>query len=310
MTSIPTEDAQGGGRPDRIRRRVAAAFLLLWRDKAAFVAALFLLLVVFLAIFGPTLMGGRALAINLKGRNFAPFSLDQGWLYVLGADSLGRSILARIIVGGGYTLSIAAASVVAALLAGGLLGLIAGYRGGWVSDVILRGADIVMSFPSLLLALIVLYVIGGQIYTLVFVLALSRLPIFLRTCRAEVLEIRVRMFVIAARVMGAGTPRILWRHVLPAAMPTLINLATLEFAFVMLSESSLSFLGLGVQAPAVSWGLMVADGRAYLATAWWLSFWPGLAISLTAISANILARWVQVLTDPARRWRLEARRSA
>jgi peptide/nickel transport system permease protein len=310
MTYIQGNTAHETARANSFRRLVADPFLLLWRDKSALAAALFLLLVVFLAIFGPMIMGERALSINLKGRNLAPFSFDQGWLYVLGADSLGRSILARIIVGARYTLAIAASAVVASLLVGGLLGLIAGYRGGWTSNVIMRGADILMSFPSLLLALIVLYVIGGQIYTLVFVLALSRVPIFLRTCRAEVLEIRERMFVTAARVMGAHSPRILWRHVLPAAMPTLVNLATLEFAFVMLSESSLSFLGLGVQAPAVSWGLMVADGRAYLASAWWLSFWPGLAITLTAVSANILARWLQLLTDPTRRWRLEVRRSA
>lgn len=309
MTDIIMNKIQHIESVSRFRRFFADPFLLLWRDKAALVAASFLLLVVFLAIFGPTLMGDRALSVNLRGRNLPPFSLNQGWLYVLGADSLGRSIVARIIVGAGYTLSIAAASVLAAFVVGGLLGLIAGYRGGLVSDIIMRGADVLMSFPSLLLALIVLYVVGGQIYTLVFVLALSRVPIFLRTCRAEVLEIRVRVYVTAARVMGARTPRILWRHVLPAAMPTLINLATLEFAFVMLSESSLSFLGLGVQAPAMSWGLMVADGRAYLASAWWLSFWPGLAITLTAVSANILARWVQVLTDPSRRWQLEVKRN-
>jgi peptide/nickel transport system permease protein len=310
MTDTSIKNSDNVGPVPVFDRFVTKPFLLLWRDKTAFCAALFLVLVVFLAIFGPALMGDRALSVNLRGRNLAPFTLDQGWLYVLGADSLGRSILARIIVGAGYTLLIAALSVVAALLAGALLGLIAGYRGGLVSDIIMRSADIVMSFPSMLLALIVLYVVGGELYTLILVLAVSRVPIFLRTCRAEVLEIRERMYVTASRTMGSRTPRTLWRHVLPAAVPTLINLATLEFAFVMLSESSLSFLGLGVQAPAVSWGLMVADGRAYLASAWWLSFWPGLAITLTAVSANIIARWVQVLTDPSRRWQLEGKRSA
>lgn len=308
MTYNPVKSTRDTVRRMDLQRRIAGPFLLLWRDKPAFVAASFLILMVFLAVFGPSLIGSRALSINLKGRNLAPFDFSQNWIYVLGSDSLGRSILARIVVGSRYTLSIAASSVIFAFLVGGLLGLLAGYRSGWLSNIILRGADVIMSFPSLLLALIVLYVIGGQIYTLVFVLALSRVPILLRTCRAEVLEIRGRMFVTAARVMGAGSPRILWRHVLPAAMPTLINLATLEFAFVMLSESSLSFLGLGVQAPAVSWGLMIADGRAYLASAWWLSFWPGVAITLTAASANILARWVQVLTDPSRRWQLQVRR--
>ena len=282
---------------------------MLWRDKTALVSALFLLLVTFAAIFGAWLVDPSSLNVNLRGRNLPPFSLDQGWLYVLGADSLGRSILSRIIVGSSYTIGIAVASVLVALVVGGALGLVAGYRGGWVSSVILRTADIIMSFPSLLLALIVLYVLGGHVATLIMVLALSRVPIFLRTCRAEVLEIRERLFVTASRVMGASSPRLIWRHILPATLPTLINLATLEFAFVMLAESSLSFLGLGVQSPGISWGLMVSDGRAHLASAWWLSFWPGVAITLTAICANVLAGWVQTVNDPAQKWRLEARRN-
>ena len=289
--------------------KAGSLLAMLWRDKTALVSALFLLLVAGAAIFGAWLVDPSSLTVNLRGRNLPPFSLDQGWLYVLGADSLGRSILSRIIVGSSYTIGIAVASVLVALVVGGALGLVAGYRGGWVSSVILRTADIIMSFPSLLLALIVLYVLGGHVATLIMVLALSRVPIFLRTCRAEVLEIRERLFVTASRVMGASSPRLIWRHILPATLPTLINLATLEFAFVMLAESSLSFLGLGVQSPGISWGLMVSDGRAHLASAWWLFFWPGVAITLTAICANVLAGWVQTVNDPAQKWRLEARRN-
>jgi peptide/nickel transport system permease protein len=305
MTSTPIHDA-GLGQKER-PRLVARSLHILWRDKFAFFAALFLILLVLAAVIGPFVMESRALSVNLRGRNLPPFQLDRGWIYVLGADALGRSILARIIMGTGYTLAISVSAVLLSLVIGGTLGLIAGYRGGRMSDIIMRLADIVMSFPALLLALVVLYVIGAQIYTLILVLAISRVPIFLRTARAEVMEIRERMFVTASRVMGASSTRIVIKHILPATAPTLINLATLEFALVMLSESSLSFLGLGVQAPAVSWGLMVADGRAYLTTAWWLSFWPGLAITLTAISTNLVAGWVQATTDPSQRWRLEAK---
>lgn len=310
MTQRPSPSASDFSEPSRSLAGKAGSLLaMLWRDKTALVSALFLLVVAIAAIFGAWLLDPSTLTVNLRGRNLPPFSLDQGWLYVLGADSLGRSILSRIVVGASYTIGIAVASVLVALVVGGALGLVAGYRGGWVSSVILRTADVIMSFPSLLLALIVLYVLGGHVATLIMVLALSRVPIFLRTCRAEVLEIRERLFVTASRVMGASSPRLIWRHILPATLPTLINLATLEFAFVMLAESSLSFLGLGVQSPGVSWGLMVSDGRAHLASAWWLSFWPGVAITLTAICSNVLAGWVQTVNDPAQKWRLEARRN-
>ena len=248
-----------------------------------------------------------ALQMNLRARNAPPFLMDRGWLYVLGADNLGRSLIGRLIVGSRYTLLIASAAVLLALLAGTILGLIAGYRGGRISTVIMRAADMLMSFPSLLLALIVLYVLSPQVSNVVLVLALSRLAVYLRTCRAEVLEIRERQFVSAARALGASALRIVIVHILPNVLPILVTLATLEFAAMMLAESSLSFLGLGVQAPAVTWGLMVAEGRGYLTSAWWLSFWPGLAISLTAISLNLLANWVRTLTDPAQSWRLQSR---
>ena len=139
----------------------------------------------------------------------------------------------------------------------------------------MRLADVIMSFPSLLLAVIVLYMLEPSILNLVLVLAITRIPIYLRTTRAEVLEIRERMFVQAARVMGASDTRIVLRHILPMVLPTLVTIATLDFAFVMLAESSLSFLGIGIQPPEVTWGLMVAQGRPYLAQAWWLASVPG-----------------------------------
>ena len=287
--------------------KLREGFLMLWRDKFAFLSALLLLGVVAMAILGPSILPDEALKMNLRGRNLPPFEWENGWLYILGADNLGRSLLARLIIGSRYTMMIAGTAVMASLILGTVLGLIAGYREGWVGTIILRGADILMSFPSLLLALIVLFVLSPQVSNVILVLALSRVPVYLRTCRAEVLEIRERQFVKAARVLGASHARIVFLHILPNVVPTLMTLATLEFAAVMLAESSLSFLGLGVQAPAVTWGLMVADGRSYLATAWWLSFWPGVAISLTAISANLLANWIRTATDPAQRWRLEAR---
>ncbi|TIU19480.1 MAG: ABC transporter permease, partial [Mesorhizobium sp.] len=215
------------------------------RDKLALAAAIFLAIVVIAAVLGPWLVGDAASRLGLRQRNLAPFSLASGWIYVLGADTLGRPILVRLIVGAQNTFGIAAAAVFASMLVGGTLGLIAGYSERWYSHLILRLADIVMSFPSLLLALIVLYTLGPSITNLVIVLAVTRMPIYLRTARAEVLELRERMFVSAAHAMGAKPARIIVRHIAPLVLPTLVTISAIDFATVILSESALSFLGLG-----------------------------------------------------------------
>lgn len=282
---------------------------MLWRDKLAFVSAVTLLLIIVFAVLGPALLGELATDQNLRGRNSPPFNLDRGWAFVLGGDSLGRPMLARLIVAAHSTLMVAAGTVAAALVVGAGLGLVAGYMGKTVSQVIMRLADVIMSFPSLLIAVVVLYVLGPSIPNMILVLAITRIPIYLRTTRAEVLEVRERMFVQAAIVMGANHRRIILRHVLPVVAPTLVTIATLDFAFVMLAESSLSFLGIGVQPPDITWGLMVSQGRPYLTTAWWLAFWPGLMIVITALSLNLLSNWMRVALDPAQRWRLEARKT-
>jgi peptide/nickel transport system permease protein len=291
--------------PPVIERPAAQALRLLWHDKFALVAACYLALMALCALFGPALLEDAATKMNLRGRNAPPFTLENGWLYVLGADALGRSILARLVVAAQNTLAVAAAAVAVAMTIGGILGLIAGYAGGFVGNLIMRLADVIMSFPSLLLAVVVLYVFEPRVANLVLVLAVTRIPIYLRTTRAEVLELRERMFVSAARVMGAGPVRIVWRHVVPLVVPTLITIATIDFAFVMLAESALSFLGIGIQPPEITWGLMVAQGRNYLGIAWWLAFWPGVAIMLTTLALNLLSSWMRIATDPVQRWRLE-----
>ena len=278
---------------------------MLWADKFAAVAALFLCLVLLCALFGPLLLGDAAGDQDLRARNAPPFTLERGFLYILGGDALGRPLLPRIVVAAQNTIMIAAGAVAASLVVGGALGLVAGYSRRIWSEVIMRVADVIMSFPSLLLAVIVLYVLEPSVLNLVLVLAITRIPIYLRTTRAEVLEVRERMFVQAAQVMGASTFRIVFRHVLPVILPTLVTIATLDFAFVMLAESALSFLGIGIQPPEITWGLMVSQGRQYLTSAWWLAFWPGLAIILTTMSLNLLSSWMRIALDPTQRWRLE-----
>lgn len=281
---------------------------MLWRDKFALCAAIFLAGVVFCALFGPELFGEVATKQNLRGRNAPPFDLAKGWIFFLGADALGRPLVARIVVAAQNTMMVAAGAVVCSLAIGTTLGLIAGYTSKLTSQIIMRLSDVIMSFPSLLLAVIVLYMLPPSVGNLVIVLAITRIPIYLRTSRAEVLEIRERMFVQAAQIMGASRFRIIFRHILPVVFPTLVTIATLDFALVMLAESALSFLGIGIQPPEITWGLMVSQGRPYLTSAWWLSFWPGLAIILTTLSLNLLSNWMRTALDPVQRWRLEIAR--
>ena len=280
-------------------------FSLLLNDKLALISSVFLLLILFTALFGPLLTSDLSTKMNLRLRNLPPFSLEHGFMYIFGADALGRSMVARLIIASQNTMFIAGSAVLISMTAGGVLGLISGYFGGRTGNVIMRLADIIMSFPSLLLAVIVLYIFEPGLINLVLVLAFTRMPVYMRTARAEVLEIRERLFVSAAITMGASNYRIVFKHIAPLVIPTLLTIATLDFAFVMLGESALSFLGVGIQPPEVTWGLMVAQGRNYLQLAWWLAFFPGLMIMLVALSLNLISSWLRIALDPRERWRLE-----
>ncbi len=168
----------------------------------------------------------------------------------------------------------------------------------------MRIADVILSFPSLLLAIVVLYVFSPKMSNVVLVLALTRIPVYLRTARIESAELRSRLFVDAARTFGAKDWSTIWRHVFPTVLPTLLTVAAMDFSLVMLAASALDFLGIGIQPPGISWGLMVAQGRSQMQTAWWLATFPGIAIVLTTVSATILANWVRLAADPDQRWRL------
>ncbi|WP_413805187.1 ABC transporter permease [Streptomyces sp. OE57] len=285
------------------RQRPPRWWLLLGRDRAAAVAAVILAGVFLVALFGRLFIGDRAVRQDLRA-SLRPPSLDHGFYGLLGTDVLGRSVLARLMDAAGTTLSVAVPAVLCSLLIGSALGLWAGYHGGMRENVAMRVADVILSFPSLLIAVVVLYVFAPSAMNIVLILAIARVPVYLRTARAESAELRSRLFVDAARTFGTPSRNIIYRHILPIALPTLLTVATLDFCFVMLTESSLSFLGIGIQPPDVSWGLMVAQGRQYLQTAWWIAVLPGVAIVLTTVSATVLAAWVRLATDPAQRWRL------
>jgi peptide/nickel transport system permease protein len=284
---------------------LGAAFTLLLGDRFALVSLIYLVLLAAAATVGPELLGDAGTKINLRMRNAPTMTLENGFLYLLGGDSLGRPILPMLLVGARTTLLIAVSVVISSMLVGTTLGVIAGYYERILGALIMRAADVIMSFPSLLLAVIVLYVLEPRAANVVIVLGITRLPIYIRVARAEVLEIRERLFVESARASGASNIRIMVLHILPVVVPTIFTVATLDFAGVMLSESGLSFLGIGVQPPEVTWGLMVALGRNFLTTAWWLAFWPGLMILLTALATNLLSNWLRLAMDPMLRWRLE-----
>lgn len=277
---------------------------LLRRDRFALVAAFVLATALVVAVLGPVFFTEGAQRQNLYLGSRPPFTLADGWAYVLGGDSLGRSVLLNLVVGSRTTLFVAIGAVLVACVVGSVVGMWAGYHRGWRETVAMRTADVIMSFPSLLLAIVVLYVFSPSILNVVLVLAVTRVPVYLRTARIETAALRDRPFVDAARSFGTRDWSIVVRHVLPTVLPTLLTVAATDFSLVMLAESALDFLGIGIQPPDVSWGLMVAQGRSEMQRAWWLATFPGLAIVACTVSATLLANWVRLALDPDQRWRL------
>ncbi len=216
----------------------------------------------------------------------------------LGTDHLGRDILSRILYGGRISLGVGLSAVTLAALIGVTLGLLAGFYGGRTDAVVMRVVDVFLAIPYILLAMGVVFALGPSLLNVILVMAVTRWVQFARIVRADVLSIREREFVSGARARGNRSLRLLLRHVLPNALTPIIVVATLELAFMIIYESALSFLGLGVQPPTPTWGWMLSDGRNYIATAWWLATFPGLAIMLTVLAVNLLGDWLRDTLDP------------
>jgi peptide/nickel transport system permease protein len=216
----------------------------------------------------------------------------------LGTDHLGRDILSRILHGGRISLGVGLTAVTLSALIGVTLGLLAGFFGGRADALIMRVVDVFLAIPYILLAMGVVFALGPSLLNVILVMAVTRWVQFARIVRADVLSIREREFVAGARARGNRPLRLLLRHVLPNALTPIIVVATLELAFMIIYESALSFLGLGVQPPTPTWGWMLSDGRNYVATAWWLATFPGLAIMLTVLAVNLLGDWLRDTLDP------------
>jgi len=305
MSIAGQESASAVQLPAVTRRKRPTVAQLFLRDWVVIAAVLFLILVIGSALTADLLVKLGVLfdplAQDLLARNKPPLFAGPKGLHLLGTDQLGRDLLTRLIFGGRLSIGISFVAIVVSSLIGVTLGLTAGYRGGRLDDLIMRLVDIQMGFPQMLLALTIIYAVGPSITNLIIVLALTRWTAIARVTRASCLSLRESLYVEAARSLGASHLRIVLLHILPNISSTLLILISLEFGRVMLSEAGLSFLGMGIQPPDASWGLMLAQGRAYMSTAWWLVTFPGLAIALTTLCTNLLAGWARGISDPTYR---------
>lgn len=262
-----------------------------------FSIAVILLLLVF-GVFGK-LLPGDPNALDL-GASFIPpsFQPEASGLHLLGTDNLGRDVLTRIIAGTRISLLVALYAIVISGLIGTLVGMTAGYIGGRVDAVLMRLVDIQMSIPALALALVLAAVLGPGFRTVVIVVSVTYWPWYARIVRGDVLSLKTQGYIELARVAGCTTPTIFVRHLLPNIFNILLVLATLQVGQVIIFEAALSFLGLGIQQPDVSWGLMLADARGYIENAWWTITIPGVVIMLTCLAFNLLGDWLRDHLDP------------
>jgi peptide/nickel transport system permease protein len=263
------------------------------RSPAATTGAIILLLLVVMAMFAPWLAPKDPLQQDIAMRLRPP-----GPGHWLGTDNLGRDILSRLIYGARPTLGIAVAVIAAAAPVGLLIGIVAGYAGGWVERVLMRFTDIVLAFPQLVLALAFAGLLGAGTFNGALAVALTIWPSYARQARAEALAMRHSDYLAAARMLGIRGGRLLWGHVLPMCLPFVYVRLALDMAATILSLSSLGFLGLGVQPPTPEWGAMVADGSKVIFDQWWVAAAPGAAILIVCIAFNLLADGLRDLGDP------------
>lgn len=281
------------------RPRISPALARLVRSRTALLGLGILVVVAVMAVFAPALAPHDPRGVNVLNTLGPPAWAPRGNpAHLLGTDSLGRDILSRIIYGSRVSLLVGAVAVLIAGVVGALLGLISGYFGGTADDVIMRIAEIQMAFPFILLALLVMSVLGQGLLNIILVLGVSGWVPYGRVVRGQVLQLREKDFVEAARALGAGHWRIVFHHVLPNTLAPIIVIATFMVASTIVSEAALTFLGLGVEATTPTWGIMLAEGREYLQVAWWLATFPGLAIMLTVLGVNAVGDWMRDYLDP------------
>jgi peptide/nickel transport system permease protein len=267
------------------------------REPLGAAGAAVLMLFVAAGVFGSVFAPYSATGVDVvSGRLSAP-----SWAHPFGTDQLGRDVLSRVLIGAGASLRVAVPAVAFAAALGVSAGLVAGYRRGWLDAVLMRAMDVLFAFPAILLAIAILAVRGPGPTNAAAAIGVVYTPIFARIARAGALSVRESGYVRAARSTGAGDGRILLRHVLPNVAGPVIVQVSVSLAFALLAEAALSFLGLGTQPPHPSWGGMLSDGRDYMAQAWWMAAFPGLAIVLVVLACNLLGDALRDALDPRER---------
>jgi peptide/nickel transport system permease protein len=263
------------------------------RNPTAVASFLFLVLMVLVAIFAPYLAPHDPIEPDYNALLSPPTAT-----YPFGTDNLGRDVLSRVIYGSRISLQVGMIAVTISLIVGSLMGIIAGYSGGWLDNVIMRAVDVMMAIPSLILALIIIATLGPSLANVMIAIGISSSPVYARLMRGSVLSVKETGFVEAARAMGCSDAHIIGRHILPNIMAPLIVYTTLRVGVAILSAAGLSFIGLGAQPPTPEWGAMLSVARNYLREAWWMATFPGLGIVFTVLSINLLGDALRDILDP------------
>ncbi|MBT8488409.1 MAG: ABC transporter permease [Gemmatimonadetes bacterium] len=300
-----TDALLAASRESDFRRELRRAARVMVDARWPVFAVIFLFLTALAAIFGPLVAPFDPNRQNLVLRLADPMTTGpDGGVFWLGSDALGRDVLTRLLYGARISLTVGIAAISVGGTIGIIAGLMAGYFGGWVDDVVMRLGDIQLAFPFILLAIMFLVVLGAGVWNLVLVLGIGQWVTYARIVRADTLSLREKEFVEAARALGDSTPSIIFRTILPNILAPLTVIASFNVASVILSEAALSFLGLGVPPSVPTWGSMLAESRDTLvANKWWLAVFPGVAIMLTVLSFNILGDWLRDFLDPRLRER-------
>jgi ABC-type dipeptide/oligopeptide/nickel transport system permease subunit len=294
-TRVDVEDPAGDGAPPP----TSASWHRLWRLRWGVGAAAVMLAIIASAVCAPWIAPRDPLAVNIRARLLPPAWMEGGSVrHLLGTDQIGRDLLSRVIYGGRVSLVVGVAAVLISASIGVLLGLTAGYFRARTDWTIMTGVNVMLTFPFVLLALAVIAVLGPSLVNMIIVLGAAGWPIYARVVRAETLALRERDFVVAGQALGMSHARIVFRQILPNLVSAIVVIGTLQVAQVIILESFLSFLGLGVQPPTPAWGNMLGEGRVYMLNSWWIAAFPGLAIFITTLVINLMGNALRDWLDP------------
>ena len=284
---------------DRRATRWRKVLRKLLENKGAVFGLIMVLGVIFSAVLAPWISPHDPILQDVEKRLFPPVwqeGADPN--YLLGTDHLGRDIVSRLIYGARISIVVSVSAVALSAVLGTLIGLFSGFYGGKVDNIFMRLADVQLAFPFILLAIAIIAVLGPNLQNIILTMGITGWVIYARVVRAEVLSLREKEFITSVRALGGSNGRIIFNHLFPNVVPPIIVIVTLEMARMIIMEAALSFLGLGIQPPTPTWGGMLADGRVYLVTSWWLATFPGLVIMLVVLGINLLGNWLRDMLDP------------